>query len=246
VQVIPAIDIRAGQCVRLLQGRVDQQTVYGNNPVAMAQRWVDAGAPMLHVVDLDGAFAGRLQNFAVIQRIVQAVTVPIQVGGGLRDLATIQTALEAGISRVVLGTVALEHWDLLVAATARFPGQICVGIDSQNGQVAVRGWQTVAPVETLAFARRVATPGVAAIVYTDIARDGTLEGPNLPGIAALAQHVSVPVIASGGVSQVDDLRRLAALQPLGVTGVIVGKALYEGRFDYQQACTAIQECEPTC
>jgi len=246
VQIIPAIDIRAGKCVRLLQGRVDQQTVYGNNPVAMAQRWVDAGAPLLHVVDLDGAFAGRLQNFAVIQQIVQAVTVPVQVGGGLRDLATIQTALEAGVSRVVLGTVALEQWDLLVAATAHFPGQICVGIDSQNGQVAVRGWQTVSPVETLAFARQVATTGVAAIIYTDIARDGMLQGPNLSGIAALAQHVTVPVIASGGVSQVDDLRRLAALQPLGVTGVIVGKALYEGRFDYQQACATIQESEPKC
>jgi phosphoribosylformimino-5-aminoimidazole carboxamide ribotide isomerase len=246
VQIIPAIDIRAGKCVRLLQGRMDQQTIYGNNPVAMAQRWVDAGAPMLHVVDLDGAFAGRLQNFTVIQQIVRAVTVPVQVGGGLRDLATIQTALEAGVSRVVLGTVALEHRDLLMTATARFPGQICVGIDSQNGQVAVRGWQTVSSVETLTLARQVATTGIAAIIYTDIARDGMLQGPNLHGIAALAQHITVPVIASGGVSQVDDLRHLAALQPLGVTGVIVGKALYEGRFDYQQAYAAMQECEPKC
>lgn len=246
MQVIPAIDIRAGKCVRLLQGQADQQTVYGDDPVAMAQRWVDAGAPMLHVVDLDGAFAGQLHNFAVIRRLVQAVAIPVQVGGGMRDLATIRTALEAGVSRVVLGTVALERWDLLVEATARFPGQICVGIDSRNGHVAVHGWQTVSQVETLAFAHQVATTGVAAIIYTDIARDGMLQGPNLTGITAVAQRVTVPVIASGGVSQVDDLRRLAALEPLGVSGVIVGKALYEGRFAYQQACAAIQECAPRC
>jgi phosphoribosylformimino-5-aminoimidazole carboxamide ribotide isomerase len=142
---------------------------------------------------------------------------------------------------VVLGTAALEHWDLLVAATERFPGQICVGLDSRHGHVAIHGWQTVAPVETLAFARRVATTKVAAIIYTDIARDGTLQGPDIAGITALAQSVTVPVIASGGVSQLADLRQLAALQPLGVVGVIVGKALYEGCFDYQEACEAVQE-----
>jgi phosphoribosylformimino-5-aminoimidazole carboxamide ribotide isomerase len=241
MQVIPAIDIRAGKCVRLLQGQADQQTIYGDDPVAMAQRWVAAGAPLLHIVDLDGAFGGQLQNLAVMQQIVRAVPVPVQVGGGLRDLTTIQTVLASGVSRVVLGTAALEHWDLLVAATERFPGQICVGLDSRHGHVAIHGWQTVAPVETLAFARRVATTKVAAIIYTDIARDGTLQGPDIAGITALAQSVTVPVIASGGVSQLADLRQLAALQPLGVVGVIVGKALYEGCFDYQEACEAVQE-----
>jgi phosphoribosylformimino-5-aminoimidazole carboxamide ribotide isomerase len=241
VQVIPAIDIRAGKCVRLLQGQAEQQTVYGHDPVAMARRWAEAGAPRLHVVDLDGAFAGQMRNFAVIQAMVQAVSIPVQLGGGLRDLDAISRALEAGVQRVVLGTSALEQWDTLVAATERFPGQVCVGIDSRNGQVAVRGWQTVSQVETIAFAQRVATTGVAAIIYTDIARDGTLQGPNIPGITALARQVHVPIIASGGVSQLADLQQLVALEPLGVCGVIVGKALYEGRFTYQQACTAAQQ-----
>ena len=241
MQVIPAIDIRAGKCVRLLQGQADQQTVYGDDPVAMAQRWAEAGAPRLHIVDLDGAFAGQMHNFAVIQAIVQTVSIPVQLGGGLRDLEAISRALEAGVQRVVLGTSALEQWETLVAATARFPGRVCVGIDSRNGQVAVRGWQTVSEVETIAFAQRVATAGVAAIIYTDIARDGMLQGPNIPGIAALTQQVEVPIIASGGVSQLADLRQLVALEPLGVCGVIVGKALYEGCFTYQQACTAAQQ-----
>ncbi len=240
MQIIPAIDIRAGKCVRLLQGQAEQQTVYGDDPVAMAWRWATAGAPLLHVVDLDGAFTGQLQNFAVIQQIAHTVPVPVQVGGGVRDLETIQTLLDAGISRVILGTSVLEQWDLLVAATERFPGRICVGIDCRDGRVAVRGWQTVSEVEPLALVRRVATTRVAAIIYTDITRDGTLHGPDLGGIAALAQAVAVPIIASGGVSQLDDLQRLAGLGPLGVVGVIVGKALYEGRFDYQQACAALR------
>jgi phosphoribosylformimino-5-aminoimidazole carboxamide ribotide isomerase len=198
MQVIPAIDIRAGKCVRLLQGRAEQQTTYGHDPVAMAQRWVAAGAPCLHVVDLDGAFAGRLQNLAVIERIVRAVPVPVQVGGGVRDLQTVATVLAAGVSRVVLGTAALEHWDRLVTATAQFPERVCVGIDSQDGYVAVRGWQTVSQVDTLAFAQRVSTTQVAAIIYTDIRRDGTLQGPNIAGIRTVAEGVTVPVIASGG------------------------------------------------
>ena len=241
MQVIPAIDLCAGKCVRLLQGQADQQTVYGDDPVAMAQRWAEAGALRLHIVDLDGAFAGQMHNFAVTQAIVQAVAIPVQLGGGLRDLAAISRALEAGVQRVVLGTSALEQWDTLIAATERFPGRVCVGIDSRNGQVAVRGWQTVSQVETIAFAQRVASARVAAIIYTDIARDGTLQGPNIPGITALVQQVQVPVIASGGVSQLADLQQLLRLEALGVSGVIVGKALYEGCFTYQQACAAAQQ-----
>jgi phosphoribosylformimino-5-aminoimidazole carboxamide ribotide isomerase len=245
VQIIPAIDIRAGKCVRLLQGQAEQQTIYSDDPVAMARRWATAGAPLLHVVDLDGAFTGQLQNFAVMQHIVHTVPVPVQVGGGVRDLETIQTLLDAGVSRVVLGTAVLEQWDLFVTATARFPGRICVGIDCRDGRVAVRGWQTISEVEPLALIRQVATTRVAAIIYTDITRDGTLQGPNLAGIAALAQAVAVPIIASGGVSQIEDLQRLARLGPPGVAGVIVGKALYEGRFDYQQACAALRS-EHSC
>ena len=241
MQVIPCIDIRAGKCVRLLQGQADQQTIYGDDPVAMAQRWAEAGAPLLHIVDLDGAFAGQMHNFGVIQAMVQAISIPVQLGGGLRDLESISRALDAGVQRVVLGTSALEQWDTLVEATERFPGQVCVGIDSRNGQVATHGWQIVSQIETIAFAQRVATTGVAAIIYTDIARDGMLQGPNMSSIAALAQQVKVPVIASGGVSQLEDLRQLAALEPLGVCGVLVGKALYEGRFAYQQACAAVQQ-----
>jgi phosphoribosylformimino-5-aminoimidazole carboxamide ribotide isomerase len=240
VQIIPAIDIRAGKCVRLLQGQAERQTIYGDDPVAIARRWATAGAPLLHVVDLDGAFTGQLQNLAVIEQIAHTVSVPVQVGGGVRDLETIHTIFEAGVSRVVLGTSVLEQWDLLVTATERFPGRICVGIDCRDGRVAIRGWQTVSEVEPLALIRQVATTPVAAIIYTDITRDGTLNGPNLEGIAALAHAVDVPLIASGGVSQLDDLQRLAGLGPLGVVGVIVGKALYEGRFDYQQACAALR------
>jgi phosphoribosylformimino-5-aminoimidazole carboxamide ribotide isomerase len=195
---------------------------------------------LLHIVDLDGAFAGRLHNFPIIQQIVNSVSVPVQIGGGIRQLETIQAVFDAGVSRVVLGTSALEKRELLVTATERFPERICVGIDSREGYVAVRGWQTVSQVESLSFAREVATTPVAAIIYTDITRDGTLQGPNIAGIAALAREVRVPIIASGGVSQLDDLRRLAGLEPLGVVGVIVGKALYEGRFNYQQACAALR------
>ena len=241
MQVIPCIDIRAGKCVRLLQGQADQQTVYGDDPVAMAQRWADVGAPLLHIVDLDGAFAGQMHNFGVIQAIVRAIPVPLQLGGGLRDLDTISRVIEVGVHRVVLGTSALEQWDTLVAATVRFPGQVCVGIDSRDGQVATRGWQNVSQVETIPFAQRVGTTGVAAIIYTDIARDGMLQGPNIAGITALAQQVQVPIIASGGVSHLDDLRQLATLEPLGVGGVLIGKALYEKRFTYQQACAAVQQ-----
>lgn len=239
MHIIPCIDIRAGKCVRLLQGQADQQTVYGDDPVLMAQRWAEAGAPMLHVVDLDGAFAGQMGNFAVIQSLTRRLTIPVELGGGLRDLETIEKVLDAGIQRVVLGTSALEQWDMLVTATQRFPGQICVGIDSRDGQVAVRGWQTVSQVATSDFAQRVATLDVAAIIYTDIARDGMLQGPNIPAIAALAQQIDVPIIASGGVSRLEDLQHLAALEPLGVCGVLVGKALYEGRFAYQQACAVV-------
>jgi phosphoribosylformimino-5-aminoimidazole carboxamide ribotide isomerase len=241
MQVIPAIDIRAGKCVRLLQGKAEQQTIYDHDPVAMARRWVAAGASLLHTVDLDGAFAGRIQNFGVIQRLVQAVPVPVQLGGGLRDLETIQMVLDAGVHRVVLGTAVLERWDVFVAATERFAGRVCVGIDSRGGKVAVHGWQTTSTVEPLVLAHKVAAAGVAAIIYTDIARDGMLQGPNVAGIAAVARHVNVPVIASGGVSDLEDLRRLAALKPLGVTGVIIGKALYEGRIDFHQACATVQE-----
>jgi phosphoribosylformimino-5-aminoimidazole carboxamide ribotide isomerase len=241
VQVIPAIDIRHGKCVRLLQGQAEQQTIYGDDPVTMAQRWADAGAPRLHIVDLDGAFAGQMHNLHVIRAIVQAISIPVQVGGGLRDLETIDRALGAGVQRVVLGTSALEQWDTLVTATSRFPEQICVGIDSRDGYVATRGWQTVSQVETIPFAQRVATTGVAAIIYTDIARDGILQGPNIPSITALAQQVTVPIIASGGVAQLADIQRLATLTTLGVCGVIVGKALYEGCFTYQQACAAVPQ-----
>lgn len=240
MQVIPAIDIRAGKCVRLLQGQADQQTVYGDDPVAMAQRWADAGALRLHIVDLDGAFAGQMRNFTVIQRLVRTIPIPVQLGGGIREFETIRQVLEAGVQRVVLGTSALENPEILATATARFPDQVCVGIDSRDGQVAVRGWQMVSQVDTLTFARHVDSLHVAAIIYTDIARDGMLQGPNIAGIAALAREVHVPVIASGGVTELADLRQLAALEPLGVQGVIVGKALYEGRFDYQQARAAVQ------
>ncbi|GIX48740.1 MAG: 1-(5-phosphoribosyl)-5-[(5-phosphoribosylamino) methylideneamino] imidazole-4-carboxamide isomerase [Candidatus Tectimicrobiota bacterium] len=240
MQVIPAIDLRGGRCVRLVQGQAARQTVYDTDPVSVAQRWAEAGAPRLHVVDLDGAFTGKMHNLAVIAQLARSVAIPLQVGGGIRDLATLQAVFDSGVQWAVLGTAAVAQWEFLEAAVARFPGRVCVGIDSRDGRVAVQGWQETAAVTPQAVAARVAALDIAAIIYTNILRDGTLQGPDLSGIAALAQGVSVPVIASGGVATLEDLRRLAALQPLGVTGVIVGKALYEGRFSYQQAQAAVQ------
>lgn len=235
--IIPAIDLQGGRCVRLVEGRADTATVFGEDPVAMARRWVAEGAARLHVVDLDGAFAGAPRHASVIAAIAQAVPVPLEVGGGLRDLATIEVTLQAGARWAILGTSAALEPGVLESSCRRWPGRILVGVDAVDGRVAVRGWQETLSLAALDLARRAAQAGAAAVIYTDVRRDGTGRGPNLEATAALGQAAGLPVIASGGVAGLDDLVRLAALP--GVVGAIVGRALYTGALDLRAAVAAL-------
>jgi phosphoribosylformimino-5-aminoimidazole carboxamide ribotide isomerase len=239
MDVIPAIDLLDGRCVRLYQGDYAQAETFDENPVAVARQWADQGATWLHVVDLDGAKAGHPVNLAAIAAIVDAIAIPVQVGGGLRDRASVASLLELGVRRAILGTVAVEQPDLVRQLCTEFPGQIVVGIDARNGKVATRGWLETSDVMAPALAQQMATAGAAAIIYTDIHRDGTLQGPNLEALRDLASHIDVPIIASGGVSSVTDLLNLLALEPLGVTGAIVGRAIYTGDVDMAEALRAV-------
>jgi phosphoribosylformimino-5-aminoimidazole carboxamide ribotide isomerase len=235
-ELIPAIDLLGGACVRLAQGRYDAATVYDADPAAAAARFAALRVPRLHVVDLDGARAGRPVNGAAVRAIVAAVgTLPVQLGGGLRDLAAVEAALESGVDRVVLGTAALRDPALVRGAARRFPGRIAVGLDAKEGRVAVEGWLDTGEATVLEVARRFEDAGVAALIHTDIARDGMLAGPNLEASAALASQVSIPVIVSGGVSSEDDLVAAAREAKRGVAGAIVGRALYTGAVDLASA-----------
>ena len=233
--IFPAIDIRGGRCVRLIQGRADQETVYGDDPAAMGQRWQAEGAAWLHVVDLDGAFGARPQNLEVIRRLRRSVTIPIQLGGGLRTLDTMATYMEAGIDRLILGTAVLKDPDLVARALTAYPGRIALGLDAKNGLLAVEGWTETSSRTAAEVARELAPLNPAAIIYTDISRDGVKQGVNLEATRNLAQATGIPVIASGGVSSIDDITTLLPLEPLGVIGVITGKALYDGNLDLKQA-----------
>lgn len=239
MDVIPAIDLLEGKCVRLYQGDYARSQVFNDNPDDVARTWVEQGATWLHIVDLDGAKTGRVFNLPAIEAIVQAVPVSIQVGGGLRDRTSVAQLLALGVGRVILGTVAVEQPQLVAELCQEFPGQIIVGIDARNGRVATRGWLETSEVLATQLAIQMQELGAAAIIYTDIHRDGTLQGPNLEALRGLAAVVSIPVIASGGVSSVTDLLSLLALEPLGVTGVIVGRALYTGDISLKQALQAI-------
>lgn len=233
--VLPAIDLKDGQCVRLEQGLMDKDTVYSDDPAAMARHWQDEGGEFLHLVDLDGAFAGVPKNRAAIEAIVAAVDIPTELGGGIRDLETIEAYLKLGIDRVILGTVAKENPELVAEACRKFPGQIVVGIDAKDGLVAVRGWAEVTEKKATDLAREMESFGVTAIIYTDISRDGMMQGPNLEATAALAEAISIPVIASGGVSSLDDIRNLLEIEASGVEGVITGKAIYNGALNLREA-----------
>ncbi|MBF2002965.1 MAG: 1-(5-phosphoribosyl)-5-[(5-phosphoribosylamino)methylideneamino]imidazole-4-carboxamide isomerase [Synechococcales cyanobacterium M58_A2018_015] len=239
MEVIPAIDLLAGQCVRLYQGDYTQAEVFGENPVAVARQWAEQGAPRLHVVDLDGAKAGQPMNQQAIEAIVRAVDIPVQVGGGLRTQDSVAELLDLGVQRVILGTVAVEQPDLVAQLCEAFPQQIVIGIDARNGKVATRGWLETSEVEAVTLAKQMADLGTAAIIYTDIHRDGTLQGPNRQALRELAEAISVPVIASGGISSVTDLLGLLALESAGVTGVIVGRALYTGAVSLKEALRAV-------
>ena len=232
MQVIPAIDLRGGHCVRLRQGDFDQETVFGDDPAAMAARWESEGAARIHLVDLDGAKSGRPVNVEAVTRILEQVKVPCQLGGGIRDQQTIATWLDAGLERVVVGTQALRDPDWFEQMAKTYPGRLILGLDALDGRVATQGWLDVSSVQALTLARQFDSLPLAAIIYTDIARDGTLEGPNVPAITALANSVQTPVVASGGVGDLHDLERLAALP---IAGCIVGRALYDRRFSLADA-----------
>ena len=239
MEVIPAIDVLGGQCVRLYQGDYGQVQTFDENPVAIARRWESEGATRLHVVDLDGAKAGQPVNLEAIAAIVQAVSIPVQVGGGLRDRSSVANLLSLGVQRIILGTVAVEQPELVTQLCQEFPAQIVVGIDARNGKVATRGWLETSEVLATDLAQQMASAGAAAIIYTDIHRDGTLQGPNLDALRELANASDIPVIASGGVSSITDLFNLLALEPLGVTGAIVGRAIYTGEVSLKEALRAV-------
>jgi phosphoribosylformimino-5-aminoimidazole carboxamide ribotide isomerase len=232
MDVIPAIDLRGGHCVRLQQGDYDRETVFGADPAAMAAHWVAEGAERIHLVDLEGAKDGRPVNIGAVRAILQRVDVPCQLGGGLRDSATVDAWLEAGVDRVIVGTQALRDPDWFRALCLERPGRIALGLDARDGRVATSGWLELSDVLARALARRYADLPLAAVVFTDIARDGMLLGPNFEATAALARELTIPVLASGGVGSLDDLERLAALP---IAGCIVGRALYEGRFQLRDA-----------
>jgi phosphoribosylformimino-5-aminoimidazole carboxamide ribotide isomerase len=238
VIVFPAIDLRGGRCVRLREGDFDRETVYGDDPVAMAARWADKGAEWLHVVDLDGARAGRPMQLAIVRAICEAAGVPVQVGGGVRSAADAAAVLGAGARRVVVGTMAIRDPDACAALCAAHPGRIAVGLDARDGRARVAGWLEDGAADPIALAPRVAAMGAACIVYTDIGRDGTERGPDLDGTRAVARAAGIAVIASGGVGTVDDVRAVAGLEPDGVAGVIVGRALYTGAVELGAALAA--------
>lgn len=226
--IFPAIDIRGGKCVRLTEGRFDQETVFADKPVDMAVRWYKEGAEYLHVVDLDGALAGQSVNLAVVADIVKAVDIPVQLGGGIRTMEQIARVLSTGVRRVILGSVAVRQPDLVKEACRQYGDQIVVGIDARDGQAAIEGWGVSGGVGAEELAQRMAAAGISRIIYTDISRDGALTGVNVAATAALAKAARIPVIASGGVSGLDDILAVKAVADQGVEGVIVGKAIYTG------------------
>ncbi len=235
MNLYPAIDLKDGACVRLVRGEMAEATVFNQDPAAQAQGFAEAGFRWLHLVDLNGAFAGRPINGDAIRAILAATDLPCQLGGGIRDLATIEYWLDQGVARVILGTLALRRPDLVKQACGRFPGRVALGIDARAGRVAVEGWAEQSEIEALDLARRFEDAGAAAIIYTDIDRDGVLQGVNVAATAALARAVSTPLIASGGVASLADLEALMAEREAGIEGAIIGRALYDGRVDAKAA-----------
>ena len=238
--LFPAIDLKNGQCVRLEQGDMARATVFNLDPAAQARNFAAQGFEYLHVVDLDGAFAGRPMNAHAVEAMLKAVSIPVQLGGGIRDLDTVEAWLAKGIARVIIGTAAVRDPDLVKGAAKKFPGRVVVGLDARDGKVAVEGWAETSQVTALEIARRFEDAGVAAIVFTDIARDGLLKGLNLDATIELAESISIPVIASGGFASIDDVRALLAPRAGKLAGAIAGRALYDGRLDPQAALALIR------
>ena len=239
--IYPAIDIRGGRCVRLTEGRFDAETVFADDPAEMALKWAGLGAEFLHLVDLDGALAGEGKNVPVIERILKSVNIPVQLGGGIRNLATIEKLLDLGVTRLILGSAAVKNPELVAEACKKYPGHIAVGIDAKNGEVAIEGWGQGSGVAATELAKKMASFGVETIIYTDISRDGMLSGVNVEATAALARACGVPIIASGGVASLDDIRRVKAVEGDGVQGCIIGKAIYTGAVDLKEALALAKE-----
>jgi phosphoribosylformimino-5-aminoimidazole carboxamide ribotide isomerase len=233
--IIPAIDLKDGRCVRLYQGDMDKETVYFDNPVDAARHWIDEGATFLHIVDLNGAVEGRPVHTHEIAAICKQSGLRVELGGGLRSIEAVEAALDLGVSRVVIGTAAYDNAEFLRALCEKFPRKVVVGIDARQGKVAVKGWKETTSMDAVELAKRCEQDGASRIIYTDISRDGTREGVNMNETLKIARSVEIPVIASGGVSTLDDIRRLIPLEKEGVEGVIVGKALYAGAFTFKNA-----------
>ena len=239
--IYPAIDIRGGRCVRLTEGRFDAETVFADDPAEMALKWAGLGAEFLHLVDLDGALAGEGRNVPVIERILKSVSIPVQLGGGIRNLETIEKLLSLGVTRLILGSAAVKNPQLVEEACKKYPGHIAVGIDAKNGDVAIEGWGQGSGVAATELAKKMAAYGVETIIYTDISRDGMLSGVNVEATAALARACGVPIIASGGVASLEDIRRVKAVECDGVQGCIIGKAIYTGAVDLKAALALAKE-----
>ena len=243
--LIPAIDLKDGHCVRLRQGRMEEATVFSEDPVEMARRWVDAGARRLHLVDLNGAFAGRPVNGEVISRIVEACPdIPVQVGGGIRDEDTVQGYLDAGVEYVIIGTKAVNAPHFVSDLCLEFPGHVIIGLDARDGKVAIDGWSKLSNHDVIDMAQRFERDGVEAIVYTDISRDGMMQGLNVEATVKLAQAINIPVIASGGITSLDDIRALCEVADEGIMGAITGRALYEGTLDLAEGQRLADELCP--
>jgi len=241
--VIPAVDLKEGRCVRLSQGRMDQESVYSENPVEMARRWESEGAERLHVVDLNGAVTGKPVHRALIKEISQSVEIPVEVGGGIRDLATIEDYLSFGVGWVVLGTAAFQNRALIEEACHRFRERVILGIDAKKGKVAIRGWNEVISLEAIDLAKQFEGMGLSAIIFTDIERDGMSAGLNFQSTQRLARSTSTPVIASGGVSRIDDVQQILELEQDGVIGVIIGRALYTGSVNLEEVIRLVKRSE---
>jgi len=244
--IIPAIDLKEGKCVRLEQGLMEKATIYSDDPATTAKHWEAQGAELLHVVDLDGAFAGSPRNLDAIIAIRGAIKIPIEVGGGIRDMSTVGKLVSIGIDRIILGTAAIQNPSFVQAACSAFPGKIIVGIDAKDGLVAIKGWAEVTTVTAVDLAKQMQDHGVIAIIYTDIKRDGMLSGPNIEATRDLAKALHIPVIASGGVHTMKDIENLMAVRHAGVTGVITGKAIYSGSLDLKEAITFIKMNDNRC
>ena len=243
--IIPAIDIKDGKCVRLRQGQMDEETVYGLDPLEVAKRWVDAGARRLHIIDLNGATAGRPENADIIHEIAELYPdIPIQVGGGIRNEDTIQTYLDAGVKYVIIGTKAVTTPHFVSDICLEFPGHIIIGLDARDGKLATNGWSKLSHHDAVDMAQRFEDEGVAAIIFTDIGRDGMLNSVNIEATVSLSSQVSIPVIASGGITNLDDIRNLCKVAEEGITGAITGRAIYEGTLDFAEAQKLADELCP--